>query len=64
MFPWSAIDPSVVVSPPSYPFPMPVPVPIPTDASRDLATVDHVEDIYKFCKLIENVSQLHDYRDS
>ena len=30
MFPWSAIDPSVVVSPPSYPFPMPVPVPIPT----------------------------------
>lgn len=30
MFPWSAIDPSVVVSPPSYPFPVPVPVPIPT----------------------------------
>ena len=29
MFPWPAIDPSVVVGPPSYPFPVPVPVPIP-----------------------------------
>lgn len=25
MFPWSALDPSVVVGPPSYPFPVPVP---------------------------------------
>ncbi|KAF8405372.1 hypothetical protein HHK36_010276 [Tetracentron sinense] len=27
MFPWAAMDPSVVMGPPSYPFPVPVPVP-------------------------------------
>ncbi|XP_058090951.1 transcription factor bHLH121 isoform X2 [Magnolia sinica] len=27
MFPWAAMDPSVVMGPPAYPFPMPVPVP-------------------------------------
>lgn len=32
MFPWPAIDPSVVVAPPSYPFPVPVPVPVPISA--------------------------------
>lgn len=27
MFPWSAMDPAVMMGPPSYPYPMPVPVP-------------------------------------
>lgn len=27
MYPWTTVDPSVVMAPPTYPFPMPVPVP-------------------------------------
>ncbi|KAJ9678108.1 hypothetical protein PVL29_022870 [Vitis rotundifolia] len=34
------------------------------DASNDLAGVEYVEDIYKFYKLIESESQVHDYMDS
>lgn len=29
MFPWGAVDHSVVMAPPSYPFPMPMPMPMP-----------------------------------
>lgn len=29
MFPWSAMDPAVMMGPPSYPYPMPLPVPVP-----------------------------------
>lgn len=34
------------------------------DAGNDLAAVEYVEDIYKFYKLIESESQVHDYMDS
>ncbi|XP_073008401.1 G2/mitotic-specific cyclin S13-7-like [Typha latifolia] len=35
-----------------------------SDAEDQLAVVDYVEDIYKFYKLAENSSRIHDYMDS
>ncbi|KAI8001973.1 hypothetical protein LOK49_LG09G00177 [Camellia lanceoleosa] len=35
-----------------------------TDVDNELAVVEYVEDIYKFYKLIEGESQVHDYMDS
>ncbi|XP_028077226.1 cyclin-B1-4-like isoform X1 [Camellia sinensis] len=34
------------------------------DVDNELAVVEYVEDIYKFYKLIEGESQVHDYMDS
>ncbi|KAJ9683875.1 hypothetical protein PVL29_016396 [Vitis rotundifolia] len=34
------------------------------DANNELAVVEYVEDIYKFYKLIESESHIHDYMDS
>ncbi|XAR69534.1 hypothetical protein NMG60_11001161 [Bertholletia excelsa] len=35
-----------------------------TDVNNELAVVEYVEDIYKFYKLVENESRVHDYMDS
>ncbi|CAA3015160.1 G2 mitotic-specific cyclin S13-7-like isoform X1 [Olea europaea subsp. europaea] len=34
------------------------------DVNNDLAVVEYVEEIYKFYKLVENESRVHDYMDS
>ncbi|XP_059646030.1 G2/mitotic-specific cyclin S13-7-like [Cornus florida] len=34
------------------------------DVNNELAVVEYVEDIYKFYKLVENESRVHDYMDS
>ncbi|CAJ2642532.1 unnamed protein product [Trifolium pratense] len=34
------------------------------DANNELAAVEYLEDIYKFCKIVENENRPHDYMDS
>ncbi|PNX70359.1 G2/mitotic-specific cyclin s13-6-like protein, partial [Trifolium pratense] len=34
------------------------------DANNELAAVEYLEDIYKFCKIVENENRPHDYMNS